>query len=194
MSQGTAGIVGAVAVKVTASPERVEGFDRYVVPELETLYRVAFAITKDRAEAEDLVQDTLVRAFRGLDGFDGEHPRAWLLTILRNTHVSRHRRRRPGLLDDPDRIEELVGPTSTESGPEFDATAAVLDANVEKAFLSLTLDQQAAIRLVDMGGLSYQEAADVLGVPIGTVMSRLHRGRKRIKRKVAGSGQFAGRL
>lgn len=186
-------ILAGAGFAVTASPERADAFDRWVVPELETLYRVALALTRDHAEAEDLVQDTVLRAFRGLDGFDGAHPRAWLLTILRNTHISRHRRRRPGLLDDPDRIDMLAEPTSTESGPEFYALAAVFDARVEAAFGSLTVDHQVAIRLVDMDGLSYQEAADVLDVPIGTVMSRLHRGRKKIKRKLAGSGLDAGR-
>jgi len=179
---------------MTAPPERSDDFDRYVVPELEVLYRVALAITRDHADAEDLVQDTLIRAYRGLDGFDGAHPRAWLLTILRNTNASRHRRRRPELLDDPERVGQLAAATPSESDPEGDATGAVLDARVERAFLSLPAAQQAAIRLVDMGGLSYREAAEVLGVPIGTVMSQLHRGRQRIKRKLTGWGRDAGGL
>jgi RNA polymerase sigma-70 factor (ECF subfamily) len=70
----------------------------------------------------------------------------------------------------------------------------VFDVGVEAAFASLAADQQVVIRLVDVEGLSYQEAAETLGVPIGTVMSRLHRGRKKIKRKLAGSGLGAGRL
>jgi len=173
---------------VTGSPEQLAAFDRYVVPELETLYRVAAAITREHAEAEDLVQDTLIRAYNSIDRFDGAHPRAWLLTILRNTNVSRNRRRRPGLLADPDRIVELAEPAPAGTGPELEAMAAVFDERVEAAFFSLPEDQQVAVRMVDVNGLSYREAADVLGVPIGTVMSRLHRGRKRIKRKLAGSG------
>jgi len=179
---------------VTVSPERTRAFDRYIVPELETLYRVALAITGDQPEAEDLVQDTLIRAFRALDRFDGAYPRAWLLTILRNTNISRHRRRRPGLLADADRIDEWAEPVSSASNPESVAMAAVFDETVEAAFGSLGADQQVVIRLIDVDGLSYQEAAEVLGVPIGTVMSRLHRGRTKIKRKLAGSGRRVGRL
>lgn len=173
---------------VSASAERAEAFDRYVVPELETLYRVALAITGDHAEAEDLVQDTVVRAFAAVDRFDGGHPRAWLLTILRNTHINRHRRRRPSLLADPADINGFAEPASTETGPEPAAMAAVFDESVETAFESLGDDQRAVIALVDVDGLSYQEAADVLDIPVGTVMSRLHRGRKKVRRKLAASG------
>ncbi len=174
---------------VRASPERAEAFDRYVVPELETLYRVALAITGDHAEAEDLVQDTVVRAFAAVDRFDGGHPRAWLLTILRNTHINRHRRRRPSLLADPADIDGLAEPpASAETGPEPAAMAAVFDEAVETALGSLGVEQRAVIALVDVDGLSYQEAADVLGIPVGTVMSRLHRGRKKVRRKLAASG------
>ncbi len=174
---------------MTGSPdqERAEAFNRFVVPEMEMLFRVALAFTREQAEAEDLVQDTLIRAYRGIDGFNGDFPRAWLLTILRNTNMSRHRRRRPGLLADPDAIEDRSGST-VGSDPELRAMNAVLDDAVETAFAALPVDQRTVICLVDMDGLSYEEAADLLGVPVGTVMSRLHRGRKRIKRRLAGSG------
>jgi RNA polymerase sigma-70 factor (ECF subfamily) len=68
-------------------------FEQYVLPEIEVLLRVAHSLTHDHAEAEDLVQDTLLRAYRGIAGFDGRHPRAWLLTILRNTNINRNRDR-----------------------------------------------------------------------------------------------------
>uniref|UniRef100_UPI003752473E RNA polymerase sigma factor n=1 Tax=Ilumatobacter sp. TaxID=1967498 RepID=UPI003752473E len=83
-------------------------FERYVLPEIEVLLRVAHSLTRNHAEAEDLVQDTLLRAYRGIDGFDGRHPRAWLLTILRNTHINRNRRRRPELLRDPDATDRMI--------------------------------------------------------------------------------------
>jgi RNA polymerase sigma-70 factor (ECF subfamily) len=76
-------------------------FQRYVVPEIPALLRVAQSLTSNAHDAEDLVQDTMLRAYRAIDRFDGEHARAWLFTILRNTHVNRNRKRRPGLLDDP---------------------------------------------------------------------------------------------
>lgn len=87
-----------------------------MLPEVGTLYRVALAITRARYEAEDLVQDSLIRAYRGIGGFDGSRLRAWLLTILRNTHVKRHRRQRPGLLRDPAAHEHLAGDAGVPGG------------------------------------------------------------------------------
>lgn len=86
-------------------------FAVYVLPQVEVLYRVARSLTGQPADAEDLVQDTLLRAFRAIEGFDGRHPRAWLLTILRNTEHNRHRRRRPVLLDDPAEADERITAT-----------------------------------------------------------------------------------
>ena len=79
-----------------------DSFELYVIPELEVLARVALTITRNSADAEDLVQETLLSAYRAIDRFDGTHPRAWLLTIMRNTEKKRHRRRRPNLLRDGD--------------------------------------------------------------------------------------------
>lgn len=183
-----------MAATVTAPAEREAAFDRYVVPELEVLYGVALAMTRDHAEAEDLVQDTLLRAFQGVDRFDGSHPRAWLLTIMRNARINRNRRQRPVLLRDADRLEEHAEATPPDSGPEGIAMAAVFDSVVEAAYAGLSVDQQVVICLVDIDGLSYQEAAEVLDVPVGTVMSRLHRGRKRIRRKLVSAGLAARRM
>ena len=76
-------------------------FERYVPSEIEVLLRVAHSLTRNHAEAVDLAQDTLLRAYRGIEGFDGRHPRAWLLTILRNTHIDRNRRRCPRAREPP---------------------------------------------------------------------------------------------
>ncbi len=165
-----------------------------MLPELETMFRVALAMTRNRAEAEDLVQDTLLRAFQAIERFDGRHPRAWLLTILRNTQINRHRRRRPGLLRDWDGDQRAREPASTDSGPEETVMATMLDFVVEAAFSALPDHQQIVIWLVDVDGLSYREAAEVLAVPIGTVMSRLHRGRKRIMHQLVGSEVATGRI
>ena len=170
---------------------RDDAFERWVVPELATMYRVAVAITRNHTEAEDLVQDSLVRAYRAVERFDGANPRAWLLTIVRNTHVNRNRRRRPGLLHDPDSIHRQA---QAAPGADTEVLAAVFDARVEAALGELSVDQQAVIELVDVAGLSYQQAADALGLPVGTVMSRLHRGRKRIKKKLSGLVLPGGRM
>lgn len=155
-------------------------FERYVLPEIEVLLRVAHSLTRNHAEAEDLVQDTLLRAYRGIGGFDGRHPRAWLLTILRNTHINRNRRRRPELLRDPDAAaDRMISAASDER------TDAVIDDDIDveiiRALESLDEPFRRVVELVDIDGLSYAEAAEVLDVPVGTVMSRLHRARSRIR-------------
>jgi RNA polymerase sigma-70 factor (ECF subfamily) len=153
-----------------------------VLPEIEVLLRVARTLTPDHADAEDLVQDTLVRAYRAIDRFDGAHPRAWLLTILRNTQINRTRRQRPELLDDPERafVDDATG-----DGVETLVVGVTFDAVVEEALRALPDRFRRAVELVDVGGLTYAEAARVLGIPVGTVMSRLHRGRHRIRDRLA---------
>jgi RNA polymerase sigma-70 factor, ECF subfamily len=155
-------------------------FERYVLPEIEVLLRVAHSLTRNHAEAEDLVQDTLLRAYRGIGGFDGRHPRAWLLTILRNTHINRNRRRRPELLRDPDAAADRM--ISAASDERTDAVVDdEIDIEIIRSLESLDEPFRRVVELVDMDGLSYAEAAEVLDVPVGTVTSRLHRARSRIR-------------
>ena len=157
-----------------------QAFENYVLPEIEVLLRVANSLTRNHAEAEDLVQDTLIRAYRGIGGFDGRHPRAWLLTILRNTHINRNRRRRPELLRDPDaatdRMISAASDERTDAGIDNE-----IDVEIIRALGSLDEPFRRVVELVDIDGLSYAEAAEVLDVPVGTVMSRLHRARSRIR-------------
>lgn len=166
-----------------------QAFTRYVVPEVDTLYRVALSLTRNHADAKDLVQDTLVRAYRSIDRFDGRHPRAWLFTIVRNTHINRQRRRRPELLHDPDAT--LARLESTESGAgnaEDRVMDRTFDAAVESSLRDLSPKYRQVVELVDIDGLTYEEAAGVLGVPVGTVMSRLHRARRRMRNQLAEAG------
>lgn len=167
---------------------RGAGFARYVEPEIELLYRVAVTLTGQHADAEDLVQDTLIRAYRAVDRFDGAHPRAWLLTILRNTHRNRVRVRLPVLLrDDPQEGGVLDGPANGP-GPEDLVVGERFDAVVTDALQALPDKHRAVVGLVDVDGLSYAEAAQALGVPRGTVMSRLHRARARIRTRLVTAG------
>jgi RNA polymerase sigma-70 factor (ECF subfamily) len=169
---------------------RASAFAVHVLPQVEVLYRVARSLTGQSADAEDLVQETLLRAFRSIERFDGRHPRAWLLTILRNTEHNRHRRRRPVLLDDPDDIGEHGSPGARErvSSPEELLVDASFDAAVEAAVRALPLRYREVVALVDVQGLGYADAAAVLGVPVGTVTSRLHRARKQIRVRLAEAG------
>lgn len=170
-----------------ATPD--ERFATFVLPEIEVLLRVARTLTPNDADAEDLVQDTLIRAYRAIGSFDGAHPRAWLLTILRHTQINRTRRRRPELLDDPDRTMASVADSTIDNqSVEGLVVGATFDAVVADAFQSLPDNFRRAVELVDVGGLSYAEAAEVLSVPVGTIMSRIHRGRRRMRHRLANAG------
>jgi RNA polymerase sigma-70 factor (ECF subfamily) len=167
-------------------------FASYVLPEVPVLSRVALSMTRNSADAEDLVQDTMLRAFRAIDRFDGRHPRAWLMTIMRNAQINRVRRRRPELLTDPDRTnEEPADHDYQSSSVEEEVVEPVFDAAVAEAFNGLAPKYRGVLELVDMGGLSYREAADVLSIPVGTVMSRLHRARKRIRNELESSQNWS---
>lgn len=170
------------------APAADQAFERYVLPELDVLLRVAMSLTRNSADAEDLVQDTLLRAYGAVERFDGRYPRAWLLTIMRNAQVNRVRRRRPELLRDAEAGDRMLESQTPHDSAEQDALRDAFDAAVEEALDSLPDKFKRVVRLVDLDGLSYQEAADVLGVPIGTVMSRLHRARRRIKSRLSEDG------
>jgi len=163
-------------------------FTELVLPEVEVMMHVALSITANSHDAEDLVQDTLVRAFRSIDSFDGRYPRAWVLTILRNTNINNHRKRRPELERDPDPGRDRSDPRAPDSSAEAEVMAATFDATVEQAFLALPDDYRRAVTLVDIDQHSYAEAARIMGTPVGTVMSRLHRARKRIRDELHAAG------
>lgn len=170
-------------------------FQEHVVPEIDVLYRVALSITRSHPDAEDLVQDTLLRAYRAIESFDGRHPRAWLLTILRNAQANRVRRRRPELLRDPDGVTSRATATQDEAAqPEEAFMVGVLDEHLGAALDALPLKFRQVVELVDVNELSYQEAADALGVPVGTVVSRLSRARRRLRDRLVRDGVLPRRL
>lgn len=161
------------------------------MPELEVLMRVARSITGNPTDADDLVQDTLLRAYRSIDKFDGRYPRAWLLTIMRNAQINRVRRKRPELMRDPDTTLAVVANTDSDSKtPEITYVEQTFDAAIERSLASIPTQFREAIHLVDIDGLSYNEAATVLDVPVGTVMSRLHRGRKLVRNDLIADPEY----
>jgi RNA polymerase sigma-70 factor (ECF subfamily) len=167
--------------------ERQQTFDRHVLPELGVLLHVARTMTTAEADAEDLVQDTLLRAYKGIDRFDGQHVRAWLFTIMRNAQMNRVRRKRPELLDDADDIDSLVQ-ADTDQSPEEAAEALAFDEAVADALVHLPPKTAQVVELIDIDGLTCPEAAAALGIPVGTVMSRLHRARRKIRDRLAKAG------
>jgi RNA polymerase sigma-70 factor (ECF subfamily) len=167
--------------------DRRDAFDRFVLPELGVLLHVARTMTPTDQDAEDLVQDTLLRAYKGINRFDGAHVRAWLFTIMRNAQMNRVRRKRPDLLDDADEAESIIQPDSGES-PEEAAEARAFDQAVADALRQLPTKMAQVVELVDIDGLTCPEAAAALHIPVGTVMSRLHRARRKIRDRLEKAG------
>lgn len=166
-----------------------ELFEAEARPQLDALYSMALRLTRSPVDAEDLVQDTLVRAYRFYNRFEaGTNFKAWLLRIQMNTFVNRYRRasRERQVFDGPMAVPvgEGVMSRATMRGltdPVGDAQRRLIAREINRAFEELSDDARAMVLLADVEELSYKEIADIVGCPIGTVMSRLHRARKQLQ-------------
>lgn len=164
-------------------------FERVALPQLSRLYTSAIYLTKDKAEAEDLVQMTYLRAFRFFDKFaTGTNVRAWLLSILRNLFINRYRqKRREPTTVDWEKIDEVYesmveqGENLGRGNPEHHFVSQMMDDEVEAALKGLPEEFRTAIVLVDIEELSYQKTAQVMECPVGTVRSRVSRGRRMLQ-------------
>jgi RNA polymerase sigma-70 factor, ECF subfamily len=170
-------------------PALRERFEREVLPLLPNLYSAALRMTRNPADAEDLVQETYLRAYRGFSGFEeGTNLRAWMYRILTNTFINSYRKkqREPVTVQEDDLDEWYLFDRLGESGVEPSAEAEVIrsmpDEDVQKALEALPEGFRLAVLLADVEGFSYKEIAQILGIPIGTVMSRLHRGRRALEK------------
>ena len=170
-------------------PALKERFEREVLPLLPNLYSAALRMTRNPADAEDLVQETYLRAYRGFSGFEeGTNLRAWMYRILTNTFINSYRKkqREPVTVQEDDLDEWYLFDKLGESGVEPSAEAEVIrsmpDEDVQKALEALPEGFRLAVLLADVEGFSYKEIAEILGIPIGTVMSRLHRGRRALEK------------
>jgi RNA polymerase sigma-70 factor, ECF subfamily len=164
-------------------------FGTEVLGYLEPLFATAMRLTRNRADAEDLVQDTVVRALRFRDRFEtGTNLRAWLYTILHNTWRNRIRDTAREATDvDSERIEELAareGPADVET-PEQMLLRSTMDVDLKEALDDLPDAFRQAVWLRDVEEFSYAEIAKMLDVPIGTVMSRISRGRRQLYEKLS---------
>jgi RNA polymerase sigma-70 factor (ECF subfamily) len=169
-------------------PSLPAGYEGLVEHHLAALHRFALSLCRDKVEAEDLLQETLLKGLQGFHGFEsGSNFKAWIFAIEMNTFRSRYRQRWREL---PLPADELPEPPSVGE----DVFDLLLKEEVLAAVEALPEAFRAAILLVDLEGLSYREAAQALGCPGGTLMSRLHRGRGLLKTALAGLAQERGLL
>jgi RNA polymerase sigma-70 factor, ECF subfamily len=175
---------------------RAESSDRFAqeaLAHIDSLYGMALRLTRRPADAEDLVQDTYLKAFRASSQFErGTNLKAWLFTILHNTfrNMRRHDGRNPVDVDS-EKVEQAVDRVAEEQTPEQLLTRATIDADLQAALDALPEVFRQAVWLRDVEEFSYAEIARMIGAPVGTVMSRISRGRRLLYERLAGSGANA---
>jgi RNA polymerase sigma-70 factor, ECF subfamily len=177
--------------KTEEAPDRDERFERDVVPVLGQLYMAALRMTRNPTDAEDLVQETSVKAYAAFHQFrPGTNLKAWLHRILANTFINGYRKRRreprqATASDFADWHAQGDPLASAARSAEAEALDRLADSEILRALRDLPEEFRVAVYLADIEGYAYKEIAEIMGTPIGTVMSRLHRGRGRLRDKLA---------
>jgi RNA polymerase sigma-70 factor, ECF subfamily len=172
------------------TPDLAARFEHEAIPYLDQLYPVAVRMTRAREDAEDLVQETMVKAWAAFRDFEpGSNLRAWLYRIMTNTFISGYRRcdRVPLLLQDDlvDRLSLRVWPSGTGArSAEAEALDRMPTEQIRQALRELPEDFRTVVYLADVEGYTYHETAELMGTPVGTVMSRLHRARRTLRAKL----------
>ena len=195
---GTLGIISCLMddIPVTESPRtRSERFERDALPYIDQLYSAALRLTRNPADAEDVVQETYVKAFSAFHQFqEGTNLKAWLYRILNNTFINTYRKaqRSPQIAASPE-VEDwqLAQADSHAASPspsaEIEALARLTDDRIIDAMRSLKEEFRYPVYLADIDGFSYKEIAHILDIPVGTVMSRLNRGRSQLREALRAS-------
>ena len=178
--------------KSNKTAAEVDSFTEEALSHMDAMYGVACRLTRNPTEAEDLVQDALVKAMRARDQFHaGTNLKAWMFRILTNTFINKYRRGglEKSVLDGPEADPLVDGWVSASTmrqlrDPEQIALRPIVEGEVGKALDALPAEFKLAVILCDVEEFSYEEIAEIMGCPIGTVMSRLHRGRKLLQKSL----------
>lgn len=183
-----------------AEPDPRSLFEAQALPFIDQLYGAAMRMTKNPSDAQDLVQETFVKAFAAFGQFEqGTNLKAWLYRILTNTYINTYRKKQrepyQGTIDDLEDWQlggaESISATSSRSA-EAEAIDHLPDSDVKNALQAIPEDFRLAVYLADVEGFAYQEIADIMKTPIGTVMSRLHRGRRLLRDLLADYAESRG--
>jgi RNA polymerase sigma-70 factor (ECF subfamily) len=181
--------LGVVTEAEESSEERLARFERDALQYIDPLYAAAMRMTRNPADAEDLVQETFTKAFSSFHQYkDGTNLKAWLYRILTNTFINSYRKKqRQPLQANSDEVEDWQmyrAGAHTSGGlksAEVEALEGLPDDDIKQALQELPENRRMAVYYADVEGLAYKEIAEIMDTPIGTVMSRLHRGRKQLK-------------
>lgn len=167
--------------------QKQEDFENEIVPHLDAMYNFALRLTSDPSDAEDLVQDTIVKAFRFFSSYEkGTNAKAWLFRILKNSYINNYRKqsKKPNQVDydEVSSFYETIRADRTDTSDLEDKMfRELVDDDISQALEELPEDFRTVVLLCDVEGFTYEEIANMLDVPIGTIRSRLHRGRNLLK-------------
>ena len=191
---------GSVVRQELSDAERRERFEVEVLPHLDRLYSAALRYTRDPTDAEDLVQEAIAKAYRAFHQYrPGTNLKAWLYRILHTTYISMYRKaqRRPqeslqDEIEDFSFFEEVARSSGTSA--EREVLEALTSEEVKQALADLPESFRLAVYLADVEGFAYKEIAEIMDTPVGTVMSRLHRGRKALQKALSEHARVRGLL